>query len=248
MDITLIIILLIPFIGTTFGSAFVFFVKNKTNVKFENILFSLSSGIMIATSIFSLLIPAIDLSKSNGDFLVIPIIIGFLLGNSFLLIFDYLISYILKRKNRSKKSMMFFSVILHNIPEGMIVGVMISSIITGNLNITLMSALTFSLGIAIQNIPEGSIISIPMKLNGMSKKKAFLFGVLSGVVEPIAGLLTIILTNYIISIMPYILSFTAFVMFYVVFYELMPKTNSKVDAIFVSFGFLIMMLLDVIFG
>ena len=130
----------------------------------------------------------------------------------------------------------------------MIVGVMISSIITGNLNITLMSALTFSLGIAIQNIPEGSIISIPMKLNGMSKKKAFLFGVLSGVVEPIAGLLTIILTNYIISIMPYILSFTAFVMFYVVFYELMPKTNSKVDAIFVSFGFLIMMLLDVIFG
>lgn len=252
MNIQIIIGILIPFLGTSLGSLAVFFIKNRVGEKIQDFLMAFSSGIMIAALIFSLLIPSIEMSSDKLSFL--PATLGFIFGNIFLLILNKLALYIDKKKenkNGSKlknKSMLFFSVTLHNIPEGMIVGIMFASILSGNVTVTIMSAMALSIGIAIQNIPEGSIISIPLKLNGMSKKKAFFYGVLSGVVEPIAAVITIFLTGFITPILPYMLSFAAGTMFYVIFDELIPEKKTSINTISVSLGFLVMMLLDIILG
>lgn len=254
MNIQIIIGLLIPFIGTTFGSSLVFFIKDKISKKTQNFLMAFASGIMIAASVFSLLLPSIEMSESMGKFFFLPVTLGFLLGNLFILFLDKFTNYIDKKRNQNinnklkEKSMLFFSVTLHNIPEGMIVGIMFSALFVQNINITIMSAMALSIGIAIQNIPEGTIISVPLKINGMSKKKAFLYGVLSGVVEPITAIVTILVSNFIMPFIPFVLSFAAGTMMYVVFDELIPENKSKITTFGTLIGFLVMMVLDIILG
>lgn len=254
MNIQIIIGLLIPFIGTTFGSSLVFFIKDKISKKAQNFLMAFASGIMIAASVFSLLLPSIDMSESMGKFFFLPATLGFLLGNFFILMLDKVVNYIDKKRNQNinnklkEKSMLFFSVTLHNIPEGMIVGIMFSALFVQNISITIMSAMALSIGIAIQNIPEGTIISVPLKINGMSKKKAFLYGVFSGIVEPITAVVTILVSSFIMPFIPYVLSFAAGTMMYVVFDELIPENKSKITTIGTLIGFLVMMVLDIILG
>jgi len=252
--------LLIPFIGTTLGSAMCFFMKDEINKKIEKLLLGFASGVMISASVWSLLIPSIDMAKSQNVIEWIPATIGFLLGIIFLLILDSIIPHLhlhtdkpegLKAKIE-KTTMMVLAVTLHNIPEGMAVGVVFAGALSQNTGITMAGALALSIGIAIQNFPEGAIISMPLKSEGMSKTKAFLSGTLSGIVEPIGAILTIALTNLVIPILPYFLSFAAGAMIYVVVEELIPESqngeHSNIGTVGVSIGFVIMMILDVALG
>ncbi len=256
MSWIVVISLLIPLFGTTLGSAMVFFLKDKINPKLQKILLGFASGVMIAASIWSLLEPAID---TYGDFKkwLIPGI-GFIVGIGFLLLLDYLIPHIhidkqeegIKRNRLSKTSKMFLAVTLHNIPEGLAVGVVIAGMISGSLNEHAM--LVLSIGIAIQNFPEGAIISMPLKEEGYSKLKAFLYGFFSGVVEPLAALIAILLTYYVSTILPFVLAFAAGAMIYVVVEELIPEANegehSNLATIGLAFGFVLMMVLDIALG
>lgn len=214
---------------------------------------------MIAASVWSLLIPSLDLSASLGKFAFIPAVIGFLLGMMFLLLLDHFIPHMhLDQKIEGKKSslkkstMLVLAVTLHNIPEGMAVGVVFAGMMIGNQEITFMSAIALALGIAIQNFPEGAIISMPLRSEGISKKKAFTYGTLSGIVEPIASLITILLSQFIIPVLPYLLSFAAGAMVYVVIEELIPEASigkhSNIATIGFAIGFVIMMILDVSLG
>ncbi len=252
--------LLIPLLGTTLGAFMVFFMKDKINAKLEKVLLGFAAGVMIAASIWSLLIPSIDMSESLGRLSFIPATVGFLLGMLFLLILDSLIPHLhlntdkpegLKSKLK-KTTMMVFAVTLHNIPEGMAVGVTFAGAIMGNTSISLAGALALSIGIAIQNFPEGAIISMPLKSEGMSKKKAFFYGFLSGIVEPIGAILTILFAKAVVLILPYLLSFAAGAMIYVVVEELIPESqsgkHSNLGTIGVAIGFAIMMVLDVALG
>ena len=229
--------ILIPFLGTTIGSSIVFFLNKKAK-KLEKILLSLSAGIMLAASFWSLLSPAIEQSK-NYKINWFPETIGILLG----LIFFITIEKITNKTSTEKLSL---AVTLHNIPEGMAVGVIFAGLLN-NSGITYSMALSLAIGIGIQNIPEGAIISLPYKMQGKSKIKAFILGTLSGVVEPIASSITLIITNYIKILLPYILSFAASAMIYVVVDELIPQTkdNKKYPIIFFMIGFTIMMILDI---
>lgn len=261
-NINILIGLLIPFVGTLLGSAMVFFLKGKMNTKLEKILLGFASGVMIAASIWSLIMPAIDMSEGYGEFNWVPAVVGFVLGMLFLLLLDTIIPHLHikseepeggKAKNKiSRKSMLLFAVTLHNIPEGMAVGVMFSGIISGNEYISLAGAFALSIGIAIQNFPEGAIISMPLVGEGLSKKKSFLYGTLSGIVEPIFGLIAILLVTFISNILPYFLSFAAGAMIYVVVEELIPASqegkHSNLATIGVMFGFALMMVLDVALG
>lgn len=249
--------ILIPFIGTTLGALLVFFVKNKVNSKYQKLLLGFASGVMIAASVWSLLIPAIEMAEEKGALPWLSPTIGFLMGVFFLLIIDKIVSYIEKEKNKikgntKKKSMLFLAITLHNIPEGMAVGVIFAGYLSGNSSVTLAGAMALAIGIAIQNFPEGSIISLPLNAGGMPKIKSFLYGALSGVVEPIFAFITILLTNLIVPLMPYFLSFAAGCMMYVVVEELIPETKegkpSKLGSIGMAFGFIIMMILDVALG
>lgn len=241
----LLIGLLIPFLGTIIGSSFVFFVRDRKNENTEKMFLSLASGIMVAASIWSLLIPSIEMVKELS---FLPATIGFLIGILFLYII-YSNNKIVCNKN-SRLSKMITAIILHNIPEGMAVGVCLAGARLADTGILLSSAMALSIGIAIQNIPEGSIISLPLKSNGYGKWKAFLIGVLSGIVEPIAGFITVLLTGFATSILPFLLGFAAGAMMFVVVDELIPESrkNYKYATIFFSIGFLIMMILDVFFG
>ena len=252
--------LLIPFLGTSLGSAMVFFIKNKMNNKIEKLLLGFASGVMISASVWSLLIPSIDMAKTQNVVEWIPATIGFLLGILFLLLLDSIIPHLhihtdtpegLKAKIQ-KTTMMVLAVTLHNIPEGMAVGVVFAGAIAQNTGITMAGAVALAAGIAIQNFPEGAIISMPLKSEGMSKSKAFLYGTLSGIVEPIGAILTIALTNLIVPILPYFLSFAAGSMIYVVVEELIPESqngeHSNIGTIGVAIGFIIMMILDVALG
>ncbi|MBO6243201.1 MAG: ZIP family metal transporter [Clostridia bacterium] len=252
--------LAIPFIGTTLGAAMVFLMKNKINNKIEKLLLGFASGVMIAASIWSLIIPAIDMAEEQGQIAWLPATVGFLLGICFLLILDSIIPHLhlnspkpegMKAKLK-KTTMMVLAVTLHNIPEGMAVGVVFAGAITGNTGITMAGAFTLAIGIAIQNFPEGAIISMPLKSEGMSKAKAFLYGTLSGIVEPIAAVITILFTNTVVSILPYLLAFAAGAMIYVVVEELIPESqsgeHSNIGTIGVAIGFVIMMVLDVALG
>ena len=252
--------LAIPFLGTTLGSAMVFFMKNKINNKIEKLLLGFASGVMIAASIWSLIMPSIDMAEEQGVISWIPATIGFLLGIFFLLILDSIIPHLHLNSNEpegmkakiKKTTMMVLAVTLHNIPEGMAVGVVFAGAISGNTGITMAGAFVLAIGIAIQNFPEGAIISMPLKSEGMSKLKAFWYGTLSGIVEPIGAVLTIALTNLVVPVLPYFLSFAAGAMIYVVVEELIPESqkgeHSNIGTIGVAIGFVIMMILDVALG
>lgn len=248
--------LLIPFLGTSLGSLMVFLIKDKMNPKVEKLLLGFASGVMIAASIFSLIIPSIEMATSQNIIAYLPASIGFLLGMGFLLLLDSIIPHLHNgsenpegiKSNLKKKTMMVFAITLHNIPEGMAVGVIFAGALASK-NISFASALALSIGIAIQNFPEGAIVSLPLAIEGKSKPKAFLMGMGSGIVEPIAAVITILLSQVMIPILPYLLSFAAGAMIYVVVEELIPESqngkHSNIATIGVAIGFVLMMILDV---
>ena len=258
MSPLVILSLFIPLIGTTLGSATAFFLKKEIHPKFKKVLLGFASGVMIAASIWSLLQPAIQ-SYGKGDFRMWLVPAGgFLLGIGFMLLLDYLIPHIHSNNQEegvnghklSKTTKMMLAVTLHNVPEGLAVGVVIAGMMNGNLNEHAMLAL--AIGIAIQNFPEGIIVSAPLKEEGMPKWKAFLLGSLSGAVEPIASLIAVALTALITAILPYTLAFAAGVMIYVVVEELIPEANegshSNLATIGLAVGFVTMMILDIALG
>lgn len=252
--------ILIPFIGTTLGAGCVLFLKDQISPLIQKGLLGFASGVMIAASVWSLLIPAIDMSESMGKFSFVPAVVGFAIGIAFLLLMDKIIPHLHlssdepegMKSSLKKSTMLVLAVTLHNIPEGMAVGVVFAGVMTGNSNITLAGAFALAIGIAIQNFPEGAIISLPLKTEGKSKGKAFLYGVLSGVVEPVGAFITILLTSYVVPLLPYLLSFAAGAMVYVVVEELIPEASqgehSNIGTIGFAIGFLIMMTLDVALG
>ena len=252
--------IMIPFLGTTLGSACVFFMKKSLNDLVRRSLAGFASGVMVAASIWSLLIPAIEQSEDMGKLSFLPAFIGFWVGVLFLLLLDRLIPHLHVGSDQAegpksklgRTTMMMLAVTLHNIPEGMAVGVVYAGFLSGNTQITAASALALSLGIAIQNFPEGAIISMPLRAEGESKGKAFLGGVLSGVVEPIGAVLTILAAQLVIPALPYLLSFAAGAMLYVVVEELIPEMSqgkhSNVGTVFFALGFSVMMMLDVALG
>ena len=252
--------LAIPFLGTTLGAAMVFLMKKEMNKKVEKILLGFASGVMRAASVWSLLIPSIEMAETQGKVAWIPAAIGFLLGIVFLLVLDSVVPHMHLESEKTegiksklkKTTMMVFAVTLHNIPEGMAVGVTFAGALAQNAGITMAGAFALAIGIAIQNFPEGAIISMPLKSEGVSKPKAFLYGTLSGIVEPIGAIITILLTNAVVPILPYLLSFAAGAMIYVVVEELIPESqageHSNIGTIGVAIGFTIMMILDVALG
>lgn len=252
--------ILIPFLGTSLGASAVFLMRNELNQKLEKILLGFASGVMVAASVWSLLIPSIEMAEESKIIAWIPASIGFLLGIFFLLILDSIIPHLHLKSNEpegiksklQKTTMMVLAVTLHNIPEGMAVGVCFAGAIAQNSGITLAGAFALAVGIAIQNMPEGAIISMPLKSEGMSKSKAFLYGMLSGIVEPIGAIITLIITGTIQTVLPYLLSFAAGAMIYVVVEELIPESqngeHSNIGTVGFAVGFLIMMILDVALG
>ncbi len=253
--------LLIPFAGTTLGAGCVFLLRNQLKPLVQKSLLGFASGVMVAASVWSLLIPAMDMSESMKRFAFIPAAVGFLLGILFLLCMDRLIPHLHMGCEKAegphchlkKTTMLVLAVTLHNIPEGMAVGVVFAGMLSSNVNITLMGAFALSIGIAIQNFPEGAIISLPLKSeSGMNKGKAFLYGTLSGIVEPIAAAVTILLSGFITPLLPYLLSFAAGAMIYVVVEELIPEASegehSNIGTIGFAAGFVLMMILDVALG
>lgn len=252
--------ILIPFLGTTLGAACVFFMKRAIGDRVQRALAGFAAGVMVAASIWSLLIPAIEQSASMGKLSFLPAAIGFWVGVLFLLALDHLIPHLHVGSEQAegpktglgRTTMMVLAVTLHNIPEGMAVGVMYTGVLAGNAQITAASAFALSLGIAIQNFPEGAIISMPLRAEGESKRKAFLGGVLSGVVEPAGAVLTIAAAQFILPALPYLLSFAAGAMLYVVVEELIPEMSqgrhSNIGTVFFAVGFCVMMVLDVALG
>lgn len=253
--------LLIPFLGTTLGSACVFFLKDELNRMVQKGLLGFASGVMVAASVWSLLIPAIEMAEASmGKLSFVPAAVGFVLGIFFLLAMDRVIPHLHLNDDKpeglpsqlKKTTMLVLAVTLHNIPEGMAVGVVFAGMVTGTSGITFAGALALAIGIAIQNFPEGAIISLPLKSEGGSRKKAFFYGMASGVVEPIAATVTILLTGIITPFLPYLLAFAAGAMIYVVVEELLPEASegehSNVSTLGFAAGFLIMMILDVALG
>ena len=252
--------ILIPFAGTTLGAACVFFMRKTLSKSVQRALAGFAAGIMVAASIWSLLIPAIKQSEDMGTLSFVPAVVGFWIGILFLLALDHLIPHLHVGSDQAegpksklgRTTMMVLAVTLHNIPEGMAVGVMYAGFLAENAQITATSAFALSIGIAIQNFPEGAIISMPLCGEGMSKKKAFICGVLSGVVEPVGGFITILIAGIITPVLPYLLSFAAGAMMYVVIEELIPESqngeHSNIGTIGAAVGFALMMVLDIALG
>lgn len=251
---------MIPFIGTTAGSACAFFLKNEIKPLVQKSLLGFASGVMVAASVWSLLIPAMEMSDGMGRLAFIPAAVGLLLGMAFLLFMDRVIPHLHlgskvsegPKTSLKKTTMLVLAVTLHNIPEGMAVGVVLAGALMGESEVSMAGALALSIGIAIQNFPEGAIISLPLRSEGESKGKAFLNGTLSGVVEPVAACLTILLARFIEPVLPYLLAFAAGAMLYVVVEELIPEASegehSNIGTIGFAVGFVIMMVLDVALG
>ena len=260
MNINIILGILIPFAGTALGSAAVFFMKKELDAMVQRALTGFASGVMVAASIWSLIVPALELSEGKGSLSFLPAAIGFWIGILFLLFLDSVIPHLHMNAEKAegpksklqKTTMMVLAVTLHNIPEGMAVGVVYAGLLSGKTSITASGALALAIGIAIQNFPEGAIISMPLCAEGKNKGKAFLLGMLSGAVEPIGALLTILAVSFIVPAMPYLLSFAAGAMIYVVVEELIPEMSSgehsNVGVITFSVGFILMMALDVALG
>lgn len=252
--------ILIPFLGTSLGAGCVFFLKKALSDSIQRALTGFAAGVMVAASVWSLLIPAMDQSASMGRLAFFPAAVGFWLGILFLLLLDHIIPHLHQnstqaegpRSQLQRTTMMVLAVTLHNIPEGMAVGVVYAGYLSGSAQITAASALALSLGIAIQNFPEGAIISMPLRAEGMKKSRAFWGGVLSGVVEPIGAVLTILAAGIIVPALPYLLSFAAGAMLYVVVEELIPEMSqgehSNIGTVFFAVGFSVMMVLDVALG
>lgn len=251
--------LLIPFVGTALGSVCVFFMKKELSPEVTRVLSGFAAGVMIAASVWSLLIPSMDNSAHMGRLAFLPAIVGVVVGMLFLLLLDNVIPHMHidssvegPKSNLKKTTMMVLAVTLHNIPEGMAVGVLYAGWMNGNSSISVMGALALAIGIAIQNFPEGAIVSMPMHSQGASKAKAFIYGMLSGIVEPIAGLITILMSAWIITVLPYLLSFAAGAMLYVVVEELIPEmtegAHSNKGTLAFMVGFCLMMALDVALG
>lgn len=241
----------IPFFGTCLGSCFVFFLRESINNKIHKVMIGFSIGVMLAASVWSLIIPSVEMAKKQHAVSFLPASIGLFLGILSLLLINNYTNRLNNYSDSNKINMLFLSVTIHNIPEGMAVGVCFAGVIA-NANISLAEAMLLSIGIAIQNIPEGAIISMPFSTSGLSKRKSFMYGLISGIVEPIAAFITIILINFIVPILPYLLSFAAGSMIYVVIEDLIPEmqtdNRSILGIIGVSLGFIIMMILDIVLG
>ena len=252
--------LLLPFIGTTLGAATIFLMKDQINPKVQKAMLGFASGVMVAASVWSLLIPAMNMSEDMGKFAFVPAAAGFLLGIAFLLALDQLIPHLHlgcdeaegPRWKMKRSTMLVLAVTLHNVPEGLSLGAVLAGMLTQSAGLTMAGALALSVGIAIQNFPEGAIISMPLKTEGASKGKAFTLGALSGIVEPIAALVTLLLAQYVTPILPYLLAFSAGAMVYVVVEELIPEASegdhSNIGTIGFALGFVLMMILDVALG
>lgn len=253
--------IMIPFAGTALGAACVFFLKHEMKPLVQRSLLGFASGVMVAAAVWSLLIPAMDMSEAMGKFAFIPGAVGFLLGILFLLGMDKLIPHLHigasqpegKKSSLKKTTMLVLALTLHNIPEGMAVGVVFAGMLAENTEITLAGAMALSVGIAIQNFPEGAIISLPLRSEkGMGKGKAFLYGALSGAVEPLGAFLTVLLFRFVQPVLPYLLAFAAGAMIYVVVEELIPEASqgehSNIGTIGFAAGFVLMMILDVALG
>ena len=260
MKIEVLAAIFLPFLGTVIGSGFVFFMKGQMSRRLQRILTGFAAGVMVAASIWSLIIPAMEQSKHLGKFSFFPAFAGVWGGILFLLLLDKLIPHLHLNSQcpegmscgLGKSTMMVLAVALHNLPEGMAVGVVVAGWLSGSETISAAGALALSLGIAMQNLPEGAIISMPLKSNGMRRGKAFGYGVISGVIEPIGAIATILLANLVVPILPYLLSFSAGAMLYVVVEELIPEMSegehSNIGTIFFAVGFTLMMVLDVALG
>ena len=256
----LVIGLLIPLLGTILGAAFVFFMKDDMSPRLQKSLLGFASGVMVAASVWSLLIPAMEMEAAKGLWSVMPAAVGFLLGIGFLLLLDELTPHLHigtdkpegPRSRLSRTAMLALAVSLHNLPEGMAVGVVFAGAEDGAAGLSLASALAVSIGIAIQNVPEGAIISMPMRAEGNSKWRSFLIGSLSGAVEPLGGLIVVLLASLMTPILPYMLAFAAGAMLYVVVEELIPEAStgphSNLTTIGFALGFVLMMVLDVVMG
>ena len=257
---TIVIGLLIPLLGTIAGSAFVFFMKDQMPERVQKSLLGFASGVMVAASVWSLLIPAMEMEEAEGTWAVVPAAVGFLLGMGFLLLIDELTPHLHlgtsqpegPRSKLSRTAMLALAVTIHNLPEGMAVGVVLAGAGQGVDTISMASAVAVSLGIAIQNIPEGAIISMPMRAEGNSRWRSFMLGSLSGAVEPVGGLAVILLASLLTPVLPYMLAFAAGAMFYVVVEELIPEASSgrhsNLSTIGFAMGFVLMMVLDVVMG
>ena len=260
MELQIITAVLLPFLGTAIGSAMVFFLRGSMNLRLQRSLTGFAAGVMVAASVWSLIIPAMDQSAHMGKLAFLPAFIGVWAGFGFLLLLDKLIPHMHLHDdcpegiqcNLGKSTMMVFAVALHNLPEGMAVGVVAAGWLSGNESISFAGALALSIGIALQNLPEGAIISMPLKSGGMSRGRAFAYGVASGAVEPLGAVLTILLAAFVVPALPYLLAFAAGAMLYVVVEELIPEMSegehSNIGTIFFALGFTLMMMLDVALG
>ena len=261
MTIEILSAVFLPFVGTVIGSAFVFFLKGQMSVPLQRSLTGFASGVMVAASGWSLIIPAMEQSEHMGKLSFIPAFVGVWAGFLFLLALDHLIPHMHMNSqcpegvccnSLGKSTMMVLAVALHNLPEGMAVGVVVAGWMAGNESISPAGAIALSLGIALQNLPEGAIISMPLKSNGMKRGKAFGYGVASGIIEPIGAIGTILLANLVVPVLPYLLAFAAGAMLYVVVEELIPEMSegehSNIGTIFFAVGFSLMMVLDVALG
>lgn len=260
MYTALVIGLIIPLLGTMLGAAFVFLMKDQMSVRLQKLLLGFASGVMVAASVWSLLIPAMEMEEGGGAWSVVPAAVGFLLGMGFLLLLDEMTPHLHigtdtpegPRSHLSRTAMLALAVTIHNLPEGMAVGVVFAGAEEGVTGLTMAGALAVSIGIAIQNIPEGAIISMPMRAAGNSRWRSFLIGSLSGAVEPVGGLVVVLLASMMTPVLPYMLAFAAGAMFYVVIEELIPEASegehSNLSTIGFAVGFVLMMVLDVVMG
>lgn len=260
MNVQVILGILIPLAGTTLGAGVVFFMKDQMSRRLRKVLTGFAGGVMVAASFWSLLEPAIEESSGMGKLSFLPAAVGFLAGIAFLLALDIFMPHVhinnqsegIERKGLSHQTKLFLAVTIHNIPEGMAAGVVFAGWLSGKASISITSALALSIGIAIQNFPEGGVVSAPLRAAGMSKWKTFLYGFFSGVVEPIAAVITIVATGLVVPILPYLLAFAAGAMIYVVIEELIPEMSdgphSNSGTIAFSLGFVLMMILDVALG
>ncbi len=252
--------LILPFAGTALGAACVFMMRQKMNVMLEKSLTGFAAGVMVAASVWSLLIPSMDMTGEEGVMRVVPAVVGFVLGIGFLLLLDMMVPHQHieggqsegPRSKLSKTTKLVFAVTLHNIPEGMAVGVSLAAALGQNAYVPMSAALALAIGIAIQNFPEGAIVSMPLRAAGNSKRRSFLLGAMSGIVEPIAAVVTILLASAVIPVLPYLLAFAAGAMIYVVVEELIPETqtgeHSNMGTVGFTVGFALMMVLDVVLG
>lgn len=260
MSMSIVAGLLIPFLGTTAGAACVFFLKKQIGGNIQRIFTGFAAGVMVAASVWSLLIPAMDMCEEMGKLAFLPAMTGFLIGIVFLLFIDSLVPHLHvgsetpegHKSSLNRTAMLMLAVTIHNFPEGAACGAIFAGVLSGDGTVTMAGALTLAIGIAIQNFPEGAIISLPLRSEGTGKGKAFLYGALSGIVEPIAAIITIAAASVVIPILPYLLSFAAGAMIYVVIEELLPEastgSHSNIATIWFSVGFLLMMILDVALG